>query len=130
MFYKVKGPDNLILTSDVNHLIGLTPGKYVYMGAAVIYTEDGLVKNPELDCLAGASLPLKKGIESMMNFTGCSLANAIKMASENVAEIYGLHDRGSLTPGKRADIIMLEKKGNQIIIKETWVKGIKVFSES
>ena len=66
----------------------------------------------------------------MMNFTGCSLANAIKMASGNVAEIYGLHDRGSLTPGKRADIIMFEKKGNQIIIKETWVKGIKVFSES
>ena len=130
VFYKVKGPDNLILTSDVNHLIGLTPGKYVYMGAAVIYTEDGLVKNPELDCLAGASLPLKKGIETMMNFTGCSLANAIKMASGNVAEIYGLHDRGSLTPGKRADIIMFEKKGNQIIIKETWVKGIKVFSES
>lgn len=127
VFYKVKGPDNLILTSDVNHLIGLTPGKYFYMGADVIYTEDGLVKNPELNCLAGASLPLKKGVETMMNFTGCSLANAIKMASGNVAGVYGLHDRGSLTPGKRADIILFEMKENQITIKETWVQGIRVF---
>ena len=127
VFYKVKGPDNMILTSDVNHLIGLTPGKYVYMGAEVIYTEDGLVKNPELDCLAGASLPLKKGVGTMMNFTGCSLANAINMASRNVAGIYGLVDRGTLDPGKRADIIMFEKKGNHIIIKETWVKGKRVF---
>jgi N-acetylglucosamine-6-phosphate deacetylase len=127
VFYKVKGPDNIILTSDVNHLIGLTPGKYVYMGAEVIYTEDGLVKNEELNCLAGASLPLKKGVETMMNFTGCSLANAINMASKNVAGIYGLKNRGSLLPGKRADIILFEKKGNQILIKETWVKGQKVF---
>lgn len=127
VFYKVKGPDNIILTSDVNHLIGLTPGKYVYMGAEVIYTEDGLVKNEELNCLAGASLPLKKGVETMMNFTGCSLANAINMASKNVAEIYCLKNRGSLLPGKRADIILFEKKGNQILIKETWVKGQKVF---
>jgi N-acetylglucosamine-6-phosphate deacetylase len=127
VFYKVKGPDNMILTSDVNHLIGLTPGKYVYMGAEVIYTEDGLVKNPELDCLAGASLPLKKGVGTMMNFIGCSLANAINMASRNVAGIYGLVDRGTLDPGKRADIIMFEKKGNHIIIKETWVKGKRVF---
>ena len=94
VFYKVKGPDNLILTSDVNHLIGMPPGKYVYMGSEVIYTEDGLVKNEELNCLAGASLPLKKGVETMMSFTGCSLSNAIRMASGNVARIYGLEDRG------------------------------------
>ena len=128
VFYKVKGPDNLILTSDVNHLIGLAPGKYVYMGSEVIYTEDGLVKNAELDCLAGASLPLKKGVETMMNFTGCSLGNAIKMASENVARIYNLEDRGSLAPGKRADIILFEKEGNQIKIKETYLSGELVFS--
>ena len=126
VFYKVKGPDNLILTSDVNHLIGLSPGKYVYMGAEVIYTEDCLVKNEELNCLAGASLPLRKGVETMMNFTGCSLANAIKMASSNVAGIYNLDDRGSLLPGKRADIILFKLDGNSLTIKETWVKGIRV----
>jgi N-acetylglucosamine-6-phosphate deacetylase len=127
VFYKVKGPDNMILTSDVNHLIGLTPGKYFYMGSEVLYTEDGLVKNAELNCLAGASLPLKKGVETMLNSTGCSLKNAVNMASVNVAGVYGLKDRGSLSPGKRADLILFEKSGNEIRITETWVKGIKVF---
>jgi N-acetylglucosamine-6-phosphate deacetylase len=127
VFYKVKGPDNIILTSDVNHLIGLTPGKYVYMGSEVIYTDDGLVKNAELNCLAGASLPLKKGVETMMNFTGCSLKNAIDMATCNVAKIYGLTDRGSLETGKRADLILFKKKQNSITIKKSWVNGKLVY---
>jgi N-acetylglucosamine-6-phosphate deacetylase len=128
VFYKVKGPDNLILTSDVNHLIGLAPGKYVYMGSEVIYTEEGLVENAALNCLAGASLPLKKGVETMMNYTGCSLANAINMASGNVARIYGLKERGSIVAGKRADIILFGKIGNKITIKETYLNGKQVYS--
>ena len=32
VFYKVKGRDNLILTSDVNHLIGMAPGKIYLHG--------------------------------------------------------------------------------------------------
>jgi N-acetylglucosamine-6-phosphate deacetylase len=127
VFYKVKGPENLILTSDVNHLIGLAPGKYFYMGSEVIYTEDGVVRNAALNCLAGASLPVRKGIETMLDYTGCTLANAIKMASENVAKVYGLMDRGTLEPGKRADIILFEKKGNHIMIRETWVNGVRVY---
>lgn len=127
VFYKVKGAGNLILTSDVNHLIGMPPGDYIYMGSKVIMTNDRLVKNFELDCLAGASLPLKKGVETMMDYTGCSLGEAVNLASTNVARIYDMNDRGALTAGKRADLIIFEKKGNQLIIKETYVKGTRVF---
>jgi N-acetylglucosamine-6-phosphate deacetylase len=127
VFLKVKGKDNIILTSDVTHLIGMAPGNYVYMGSNVVYTEDGLVKNPELNCLAGASLPLRKGIETMLNWTGCSLADAINMATYNVARIYGLENRGSLAPGKRADIILFQKEQNRIIIKKTFVNGHLVY---
>lgn len=127
VFYKVKGPDNMILTSDVNHFIGMPPGEYIYMGSKVIMTNDGLVKNPELNCLAGASLPLRKGVETMMHYTRCSLGEAVNLAGRTVARIYNLNDRGSLTQGKRADIILFEKNGNQLIIKETYVKGKRVF---
>ncbi len=130
VFFKVKGPDNLIITSDVNHLIGMPPGDYVYMGSEVVFTDDGLVKNPKLDCLAGASLPLKKGVETMMNFTGCSLGEAINLATKNVARVYDMNDRGTLTPGKRADLLLFEKEGNKLIIKQTWLKGKLVFTNS
>jgi N-acetylglucosamine-6-phosphate deacetylase len=130
VFYKVKGPDNIILTSDVTHLIGMAPGEYVYMGNRVVYTKDGLIKNPELDCLAGASLPLRKGIETMLDFKICRLSEAINMATRNVARFYGLENRGRLAAGKRADIIMFEKNRNNIMIKKTWIKGNLVYEHN
>jgi N-acetylglucosamine-6-phosphate deacetylase len=123
VFYKVKGPGGLILTSDVNHLIGMPPGKYIYFGSEVVYTEDGLVKNPLLNCLAGASMPLRKGVETVMSYTGCSLGEAINMATRNVARIYGLDDRGSIEPGKRADLILFEMQEGRILIKQVLVNG-------
>ena len=128
VFYKVKGPDNLILTSDVIYLAGMAPGKYTFLESEVILTEEGMLLNAELNCLAGASFPLKKGVENMMNFTGCSLTKAINMASANVARIYNLDDRGTLAPGKRADLILFKREGNQLQIKKTYLNGKLVFS--
>ncbi len=85
VFYKIKGPHNIILTSDVTHLIGMTPGKYMFLGSEIVYTDDGLIKNPVLNVLAGASFPIRRGVENMMNFTGCSLGEAINLATKNVS---------------------------------------------
>ena len=63
----------------------------------------------------------------MISFTGCSLADAVKMASENVALMYGLHDKGSLTRGKIADIILFRRVGNEIKILTTLLKGKIVY---
>jgi N-acetylglucosamine-6-phosphate deacetylase len=123
VFHKVKGSDNIILTSDVTHLTGMNPGKYVYFGSEVVLTPDGLIKNPVLNCLAGASLPLTRGVGTMMSYTGCSPGEAIRMASANVARIYGLSDRGELAPGKKADIILFELEENRIVIKEVIKSG-------
>jgi N-acetylglucosamine-6-phosphate deacetylase len=129
VFYKVKGPDNIILTSDVVHVIGMTPGKYTFLESEVIYTEEGKLYNPVLNCLAGASFPLKTGVENVMNFTGCSLTKAINMASRNAAAIFGLTGRGSLAEGARADLILFTREGNKINIHQTFLKGTLVFSE-
>ena len=128
VFYKVKGPHNMILTSDVTHLIGMEPGKYLFLGSEIVLTDDGLIKNPILNCLAGASLPLMKGVENVIKYTGCTLGEAINMASVNVARIYNLSERGSLAIGKRADLIVFKKTGNYITLKQVWVKGRKVFT--
>jgi len=129
VFYKVKGPDNIILISDVIYLAGMDPGRYKFGGSDVLLTPEGLLLNPELDCLAGASFPLKKGVENIMNFTGCSLTKAIDIASRNVARIYNLDDRGVIASGKRADLIIFEREGNQIKIKKTILQGKVVYQE-
>jgi N-acetylglucosamine-6-phosphate deacetylase len=126
VFYKVKGPHNMIITSDVTHLIGMAPGKYIFLGSEIVLTDDGLIKNPALNCLAGASMPLKKGVGNIIKYTGCTLGEAVNMASVNVAAIYNLSDRGSLATGKRADLIVFTKNENDIILKQVWVKGREV----
>ena len=127
VFYKVKGPQNIVLTSDVTHLIGMTPGKYLFMGSEVILTREGLIKNPVLNCLAGASMPLRTGVGNVMKFTGCTLGEAVNMASGNVARIYNLSDRGCLAPGRRADLILFEMEGTAIRLKQVLLKGENVF---
>jgi len=123
VFYKVKGPHNIILTSDVTHLIGMPPGKYIFLGSEVVFTDEGLIKNPVLNCLAGASMPLRTGVGNVLKFTGCTLGEAVNMATANVARIYDLPDRGSLAPGKRADLILFEMAGYNINIKQVIIKG-------
>jgi N-acetylglucosamine-6-phosphate deacetylase len=123
VFYKVKGGYNIILTSDVTHLSGMTPGKYIFLGSEVVLTDEGLIKNPVLNCLAGASLPLRTGVGNVMKFTGCTLGEAVNMASGNVARIYNLSDRGSLARGKRADLILFEMDKTSLIIKQVFVNG-------
>jgi N-acetylglucosamine-6-phosphate deacetylase len=130
VFCRVKGTDNIILTSDVIFLAGMAPGRYSFLGADVLLKEDGMLINEELNCLAGASFPLKKGVENIMKLAGYSLPDAIKMASENVARLYSLNSIGTLEKGKRADIILFELVENQIHIKLTLLNGNTVFKNN
>jgi N-acetylglucosamine-6-phosphate deacetylase len=129
VFLKVKGAANIILTSDVMYLAGMNPGRYTFMDSEVELTEDGMLKNVELNCLAGASFPLLTGVGNMMKFTGCSLEDAFGMASSNPARIYNFTDRGSLSPGKRADIILFEVNDYQLKIRKTILNGKLVHEE-
>jgi N-acetylglucosamine-6-phosphate deacetylase len=130
VFYKVKGPENLILTSDVTYLRGLPPGEYTYLGSKVMKTAEGLVMNPERNCLAGASRPLLQGVENMMNYAGCGLGAALNLASRNVARILAMDDRGWLSEGKRADLILIEKKGNRLHVKRIYLRGRPIHPET
>jgi N-acetylglucosamine-6-phosphate deacetylase len=129
VFYKVKGSDSIILTSDVIYLAGMAPGKYTFLESEVLLTGEGMLKNIAMNCLAGASFPLKTGVGNMMKFTGCTMADAIRMASGNVAHAYNLNDRGSLSLGKRADLILFDMDDDQLRIRKTYLQGELVFAE-
>ncbi len=130
VFFKVKGAQNLILTSDITYLAGMPAGKYRFGGANVILTADGMLRNAEQDCLAGASLPLLKGVENMVRLTRCTLAEAVNMASANVARVFGWNDRGELLPGRRADIILLKYSGTDLIIQQCLIAGQPIIPNS
>ncbi len=127
VFFRVKGPGGMILTSDITSLAGMPPGIYNFAGTEIRLTSEGALVNIEQNCLAGASFPLIHGVGHFMQVTGCSPSAALNMASKNVAAIYRLSDRGSIGVGKRADLILYEEQDNKLMIKETWLAGKQVF---
>jgi N-acetylglucosamine-6-phosphate deacetylase len=126
---KVKGVQNMILVSDVIYLSGMPPGNYRFLGTDVTLTGDGMLLDVKENCLAGASFPLKYGVENMVRLSGCSLPEAINMASVNVANFLNLNDRGVLAEGKRADLILFTQENNKLLFKEIWLGGTSVLTK-
>ncbi len=128
IFFRAKGVDRLVITSDVTKLAGMPPGEYNWNEMAVVMTPDGMIKYPAQNVLAGASLPITRGIFNMMKFTKCSLAEAIQMATANPARLFRLNDRGENEVGKRADLVLFSLGENDLVIHKTIVAGRKVYS--
>ncbi len=127
-FYKVKGSHNTILVSDALDLAGLPPGEYIRGERKLLLTRE-VVKFPGENVLAGAASPISKCVEVMMNYTQCSIAEAIRMACSNPAVIFSLNHLGSISAGKRADLILFSRMGNKIEIQKTFVNGKQVYSK-
>ncbi len=131
VFYKVKGPEKTIITSDVTGFAGLPPGNYKNEeGETIELTKEGMLRYPAQNVLYGSASPISRGVTHIMKVTGCSLGEAIQMASTNPAKLYGLTDRGSIEPGKRADLILFELGDSELTIRKTWVAGNLVYDNS
>ncbi len=130
VFYKAKGTERTIITSDVTSFATLPPGTYKNEdGETVELTKDGMLRYPVQNVLYGSVLSISRGVVHMMEVTGCTLSEAIRMASTNSAKLYGLTDRGSIEPGKRADLILFTVGDRELSIKKTYVAG-KLMYES
>ncbi len=127
-FYKVKGPEKVILVSDALDLAGMPPGEYIRSERKVLLTND-VVKFPVENVLAGAASPISICVGNMMNFTNCSIADAIRMASTNPAKLLGLDDRGSLTVNKRADLILFSIENGKMVVYKTILAGQVVYEK-
>ena len=53
---------------------------------------------------------------------GIDAVTAIRMATLNAAECFGLSDRGAIAPGKRADIVLLDNL-TDFNVNRVWVEG-------
>jgi len=128
-FYSAKGRERIVLVSDLSHIAGMPPGIYDLYGEKVQLQENGIISIPSQNVLAGASFMITRGIINLMKFTGCSLADAVKTASKNPAELLDLKDRGEIEVGKRADLILFKIGDQEINIYKTYVAGELVYKK-
>lgn len=56
-----------------------------------------------------------------------TLAQAVRLVSKHPAQALGLHDRGVIAEGKRADLVLAHRRGEHVHIDYVWRQGKRVF---
>lgn len=116
--YKAKGANGIVLITDSMRAKGIPEGESELGGQKVI------VKNKqarlESGALAGSILTFIDAFKNMIEFSGCSIEEAVKMSSVNQAREFGLENKGTLEPKKDADLLILDQ---QLNIKQTILGG-------
>jgi len=102
--------DRICLISDSMRACGLSDGQYDLGGQAV--TVSGRKVSLDNDTLAGSATTLPDCVRSAVEF-GIPLEKALKASTINPSKSAGIDKEiGSLTVGKRADILVLDKTLN------------------
>lgn len=125
---RTKGIERAILVSDMVALAGMPAGFYQQpVGGSVEVSPEGRVGVAGTPYLAGASLPLSANVAIATEMAGISLADALRLATQNPGRFVG--SRGRLEVGARADLIRFEwsQGDRQIQVRETWIGGEKAF---
>lgn len=117
---RCKGVDGIHFVTDNTAWAGMPNGTYDWTGGRKVVKEDHRVYVVG-GTLAGSVAPMNFGVSNFARSTGCSLAEAVEMASLNPALVIGVADRkGSLEPGKDADLVIIDEEVNVYL---TMVKG-------
>jgi N-acetylglucosamine-6-phosphate deacetylase len=103
---RAKGPDGIALITDATSAVGRPNGVYT-LGSHQVTVQGDLCLLAD-GTIAGSMLTMNRAVRNARAFAGCSLAEAVKMATWVPAGIAGCAARtGSLEPGKDADLALL-----------------------
>ena len=107
--FKMFGDDRIILISDSMEATGMPDGEYALGGQKVI--KKGNVATLEDGTIAGSATNLMDCLRIAVQKMQIPLESAVKCAAVNPARSVGIYDRyGSITPGKKAHFLLLDKE--------------------
>jgi len=98
--------DRLVLVSDAVAAAGAPDGDYTLGGTVPIHSEGGTVRTPD-GALAGSTLTMLEAVRNL-HALGVPLVAALRAATEAPARMARRPDLGHLTPGARADLVVLD----------------------
>lgn len=128
LLLKIKGIDRISLVTDSMRAAGMPEGPSILGSLAdgqEVIVEDGVAKLMDRTSFAGSVATADRLVRTMVNIAGCSLADAVKMITENPSRIMGISDKkGSLKVGMDADVVIFDDDVN---IKNAIVAGKIIF---
>ena len=124
MAYKMKGPERIAIITDAMRAKGMPDGESELGGQKVIVKD----KQARLESgsLAGSVLEFQDAFKNIMEFTGCSIEDAVKMSSVNQAREFNLTKKGILSPRKDADMVLLSQ---ELTVQQTISYGKVVYTK-
>jgi N-acetylglucosamine-6-phosphate deacetylase len=128
--YKIKGADKLVLITDAMRAAGMPPGESIlgsiHDGIKVI-VEDNVAKLPDRSAFAGSVATADRLVRNMITLAGVPLPEAVKMMTSTPATVMEVSEtKGSLAPGKDADIVIFDE---DIHVIKTIVKGKVIYTQ-
>lgn len=112
--WRAKGSERVVLVTDAT---GWRAGR---LGDAGVGLVDGAPRLAD-GTLAGSALRMDDAVRYCVDTVGIDLVDALAAASTNPARVLGFDDRGSIAPGRRADLVALT---DDLQVVRTWVAGI------
>ena len=129
LVYKIKGADRIALITDAMRAAGMGEGESILGGIAnglKVIVENGVAKLPDRSAFAGSVATANRLVRTMVSMADVPIIDAIKMMTSTPARILKIEDRkGTLAPGKDADIVIFDEDIN---IATTIIKGKICFS--
>ncbi|QGA68341.1 N-acetylglucosamine-6-phosphate deacetylase [Sulfolobus sp. E11-6] len=116
---RLKG-DSTILVSDSLQAAGLGEGEFLLYGEKIVCNKACFKDNNKL---VGSNITLDEGVRRVSKVIG--LKEAIKYATYSPASLLNLDDRGQISRGYAADLVILDENLNVIL---TLKNGSVVFS--
>lgn len=105
LMHTLKGPEGMVLITDALQAMGMGDGNYIFGGHHV--TVEGGIARLEDGTLASSTVTMNEALRYTVE-TGISLIDAVQMASTTPANILGLQQKGEISSGFDADLVLLD----------------------
>jgi N-acetylglucosamine-6-phosphate deacetylase len=116
------GADRIILISDSMRATGLSDGQYTLGGQAVSVC--GSRATLADGTIAGSVTNLMSCLQTAVRDMGIPLTDAVSCATINPAKELGIYDScGSITPGKVADLVLLDE---ELQVRAVFLEGMRI----
>ena len=116
-------PERTVLITDAMSATCMHDGAYT-LGALPVTVTDGVARLTEGNTIAGSTLTMNHAVKRAVEEVGLPLEQAVYAATQAPLQaINAGEDRGRLSPGLRADLVVL---GQDLTVESVYVAGQKV----